>query len=259
MRPSPRANGSPIKRNGSIFEARSLPLTFYHFMFNHNICSFRMVPTFKVLAAAAGCLFLMQAPVRAENAVKYRSSPVGSKVRIDGSSNIHDWNMTGQLIGGFLEVPAGVALDSSQAALAGVTSGKLAARAEVSIPVTALQSGTEGMDEVMQQAMNAPAFPRIQYHLTEMVLKEPHAAGTPLEFDTKGELSLAGVTNNISMPVRIETVEKGRLKVTGSVPLKMTDFKVKPPVKVGIFRTVDAVKISFEWLIVPPKASAEKH
>ncbi len=183
---------------------------------------------------------------------------MGNKVRIDGSSANPRWNMTGQLIGGYLEVPAGAVLDSSQAALAGVTGGKLAARAEVSIPVTALQSGTEGMDEVMQQAMSAPAFPRIQYHLTEMVLKEPHAAGTPFEFETKGELSLAGVTNNISMPVRIETVERGRLKVSGSVPLKMTDFKVKPPVKLGVFKTVDEVKISFEWLVVPPKTSGDK-
>jgi polyisoprenoid-binding protein YceI len=215
--------------------------------------------SFRTIAAAAGCLLLLNAPVHAQNWVKYRSSPVGSKVRIDGSSNIHDWNMTGQLIGGYLEVPAGVVLDSSQAAVTGAIGGKLDAHAEVSIPVSAMQSGTEGMDEVMQQAMNAAAFPRIQYHLTEMVLKEPHAAGTPFDFDTKGELMVAGVTNSISMPIRIETVDKAKLKVTGSVPLKMTDYKVKPPVKLGVFRTVEDVKISFEWLLLPPKTGGEKH
>jgi polyisoprenoid-binding protein YceI len=228
-------------------------------MFNPHSRSSLTCSYFKILTAAAGCLLLMNAPAQAENSVRYRSSPVGNKVRIDGSSNIHDWNMTGQLIGGFLEVPAGVVLDSSQAAVAGVTGGKLDARAEVSIPVTAMQSGTEGMDEVMQQAMNAQNFPRIQYRLSEMVLKEPHAAGTPLDFDTKGELVVAGVTNSLSMPIHIESTDKARLKVTGSVPLKMTDFKVKPPVKLGVFRTVDEVKISFEWLIVPPKTSGEKH
>jgi len=91
-----------------------------------------------------------------------------------------------------------------------------------------------------------------------MVLKEPHAAGTPLEFSTTGNLMVAGVTNKITMPVRIENAEKANLKVTGSVPLKMTDYKVKPPVKLGVFQTTNEITVSFEWVIVPPKGAATK-
>ena len=69
---------------------------------------------------------------------------------------------------------------------------------------------------------------------------------------------MAGVTNKISMPVRIENAEKPNLKVTGSVPLKMTDFNVKPPVTAGVFRTTNEITVSFEWVIVPPKAAAGK-
>jgi hypothetical protein len=69
---------------------------------------------------------------------------------------------------------------------------------------------------------------------------------------------VAGVTNKITMPVRIENAEKPNLKVTGSVPLKMTDFKVKPPVTVGIFRTTNEITVSFEWVIVLPKGAATK-
>ncbi len=215
---------------------------------------FRAGPRLCFAAVIFGCLLLLAAQAQAQSGARYRASPRGSKVRIDGSSNIHDWNMTGEIIGGYLEVPAGVTLDPAQAAQPGVNGGKLEARAEVSIPVSSMQSETQqGMDEVMQEAMNAKDYPRIQYHLTEMTLKQPHAAGTPLEFDTKGELMVAGVTNKISMPVRIEAAENSKLKVIGSIPLKMTDFKVKPPVKLGVFRTVDDIKISFEWLITPPK------
>lgn len=219
-----------------------------------KICQhiFDAAQRFCLAGVIVGCLLLPAAQSRAQGVMRYRASPLGSKVRIDGTSNIHDWNMTGEIIGGYFEVPAGVALDPAQAAQPGVNGGKLDARADVFIPVTSMQSGTQGMDEVMQQAMNAKDYPRIQYHLTEMTLK-PHAAGTPLEFDTKGDLMVAGVTNKISMPVRIEAAENSKLKVIGAIPLKMTDFKVKPPVTIGVFRTVDDIKISFEWLITPPK------
>jgi hypothetical protein len=211
----------------------------------------------RMIALAAACLALAAEPVSAGDAVRYRASPVGCKVRIDGSSNIHDWVMDGQLISGFFELPAGVVLDQAQAAPAGVSGGKIDAHAEAFIPVTSVKSGTTGMDEVMQQAMNATDFPRIQYRLTEMVLKEPHVAGTPFQFDTKGELMVAGVTNKVDMPIRIESVDASKLKVIGSVPLKMTDFKIKPPVKMGVFKTVDDIKISFEWMVSAPKKAAE--
>jgi polyisoprenoid-binding protein YceI len=126
---------------------------------------------------------------------------------------------------------------------------KLAAHAEVSIPVNSVQSGTDGMDSVMQQAMDAKDYPRIVYSLTELTFKGPHTPNTPFQFEAKGELSLNGVTNKITMPVTIENADKKKLKITGSAPLKMTDFKVPPPVKLGIFTTVDAVTITFEWIL----------
>lgn len=205
---------------------------------------------FRFIVAAIGCLSVMAASARADDGVRYKAKAIGSKVVIEGSSNIHDWTMEGTLIGGYLEVPEGVALDPSQAAVAGATGGKINAKVDVIIPVNSVRnSHYEGMNEVMLSAMKAQDFPRIQYHLTEMKLKEPHAAGTPLEFDTKGELVVAGVTNQISLPVRIESMEQSKLKVIGSIPLKMSSYKIAPPVKLGVFKTVDDVKISFEWVI----------
>ena len=208
----------------------------------------------KFLAAIAGCCLISAVGLRAQEGPRYKASPVGSSVTIEGTSTIHDWTMTGHNIAGYLEVPAGVVLDPAKEGLAGASGNTLAAQAQVSIPVSSMQSGHEGMDEVMQDAMNAKTNPRIQYHLTEMTFKGPHAARTPLEFDTKGDLMVAGVTNSISMPIRIELGEKSKLKVTGSAPLKMTDFKIKPPVKLGVFRTADDIKVKFEWVITPPAA-----
>ena len=202
-------------------------------------------------AIISAAVLLVVVAAHAADRVRYNAKP-GSKVSIAGTSTIHDWTMDGQIIGGFMEVPAGTDFDQSKAELAGSSGGKLDARVEVSIPVTSLKSGHDGMDEVMQEAMNATEHPRIQYHLTEMTLKQPHAAGTPFEFDTKGDLIVNSVTNPIAMPVTIENVGGGKLKITGKTPLKMTDYKVKPPapkIALGMIKTGDEVTISFEWLI----------
>jgi polyisoprenoid-binding protein YceI len=206
------------------------------------------VPSFAVAAAVSGAL-LFGTPLRAQDGAFYRASPVGSKVRIDGSSNIHDWTMNGSLIGGTFELSPGVELDSTQAEISGLKDDKLGAKAEALIPVNSMQSGTDGMDSVMQQAMDAKDYPRIVYRLADLTFKGPHTANTPFQFVATGELSLNGVTNKISMPVTIESVDKKKLKISGSAPLKMSDFKVPPPVKFGVFTTKDPVTITFEWLV----------
>ena len=203
----------------------------------------------------AGAMFA--APLIADDGARFRAAPTGSEVRIDGSANVHDWHMDGTLIGGTFELPAGVTLDSTQAEIGGLKGDKLDAHATARIPVNSMQSGTEGMDSVMQQAMNQPTYPAIIFRLDTLTLKGPHAANTPFQFDAKGDLSLNGVTNQITMPVTIENAEKGQLKIIGSVPLKMTAFKVPPPVKLHLFTTVDDVKISFKWVVAPAKPAAK--
>src|SRR5579871_5381618 len=95
----------------------------------------------------AGATFA--APLMADDGAHYTASPVGSKVRIDGSANIHDWHMDGTLVVGTFDLPTGVTLDSAQADIGGLKGDKLDAHANVRIPVNSVQSGTDGMDSVM--------------------------------------------------------------------------------------------------------------
>jgi polyisoprenoid-binding protein YceI len=204
------------------------------------------------LAALVVVAALVYAAAARADSIRYDAKP-GSKVTIAGTSTLHDWTMDGQIIGGHLELPADVTLDAPHAA------GGVDANADASIPVRSLKSGHDGMDEVMQEAMDAKDHPRIEYHLTEMSLKEAHIADQSLVFDTKGELVVNGVTNVITMPVTIEKADNGRLKASGATDLKMTDFKVKPPaptIGLGLIRTGDSVRITFEWLVGPPAKPA---
>ena len=214
----------------------------------------------RVISAAPWITFavlLLALPLRAQNWTKYEAQP-GSKVKLDGSSNIHDWTVEGLAIGGTMELDSSFPLDAS---LKAVPALKVVPKVHVTIPVRSLKSGKKRMDEVMHEAMKQPEFPKIEYQLKEMTLKSAdHTAGTPFQFDTKGELTLAGVTRTNAMTVDIEVVEKGKLKVTGTTTVKMTDFGIKPPspaIALGLIKTADDVKITFEWLTADAATAAK--
>jgi polyisoprenoid-binding protein YceI len=210
--------------------------------------------------AAAGLLLtlLLSSLVRvnaAENWVVYMASPIGSKVKIDGTSTAHDWSMDSQLVNGKLELEPGFQLDPS------LKPGKINARVQINIPVRSLKSGKSGMDEVMQQAMKQEQHPNIEFRSTELTLKE--AAKTPeglYLFESKGELMMAGVTNKITLPVTILRVSPTRLKVSGTTDVKMTAFGVTPPapkIALGAIKTGEDVKIAFDWVVAQRTAPAK--
>ena len=191
---------------------------------------------------------------------RFTGSP-GSKIKLEGTSSIHDWTMEGGIVGGFFELDS--AFPTDPAATSGVTPGKVNARASARIPVRSIKSGKTRMDEVMQEHMKENDFPRIEYHLSEMVLKEaPSAPNAPLKFDAKGELAIAGVTNRVSMPVTMERLEAAKLKLSGSIGLKMADFKVEPvAIKIpalGAITTGNDVKVSFDWIVTRRNETASK-
>ncbi|MBI3191595.1 MAG: YceI family protein, partial [Pedosphaera parvula] len=118
-----------------------------------------------------------------------------------------------------------------------------------------LKSGKTLMDTVMPDTMHMEQNPKIDFMLTELVLRDPPKAGEPLRLNAKGDLTVAGVKKAIAMPVTMEQIAEGKLKVMGSVPLKMTDFGMKPPapkIAAGMIKTGDDVKIGFTWVIAVP-------
>ena len=196
-----------------------------------------------LLAAKLAPLVLLTLPLcAAENWVRYDALPTGSKAKVDGTSTIHDWTVESRLIAGHVEFDSGFNLDQP-------APGKVSARCVVTIPVRQLKSDSTKMDTVMYEHLKQKDFPRIEYRLTEMTLKEaPKSADAPFVFDSKGELSVAGVTNKVQMPVSMTRVGKDKLKFTGSTAVKMSSFSIQPPTLIGILSTGDDVKINFEWL-----------
>lgn len=199
-----------------------------------------------VLAAAMAVVVA----INAQEYVRFSPLPEGCKVRMDGTSTIHDWYAESAIIGGSVELDKNFPTDPS----AKLETGKIKAKVNVRIPVRSLKSSSgRAMDNIMYEHMEAKQYPTIEYHLVDMELPSIPARGNPI-LKTVGELVVHGVTNKISMDVGIERIAKDKIKFYTPVPitLKMTDFKINPPNPniggVGI-KTGDEVKVKFEWVL----------
>jgi polyisoprenoid-binding protein YceI len=198
---------------------------------------------------------------QAADPVMLTSKP-GSKMRIEGTSTIHDWQAECPFISGYVEAGANFPLEPGQAA----TAGKIDAKVEMFITARSLKSKekdgklySDKMDEIMWEKLKAQQSPKIQFRLSELTLKEPAASkDAPYNCEAKGELTVAGVTNKLTMPVQITPLGDKKVKISGTTTVKMTDFKIEPPNPIGFgIKTGDDVKLIFTWMLAQkPDAAA---
>lgn len=203
------------------------------------------------LSILAAALFL--AVGLCAETVRYQATP-GSKMKLDGTSTVHDWTVESGIIGGYIEMDSNFPLDKAQP----TPELKVTPKVQVNVPVRSLKSGKKLMDDIMHGALKVDKHQTIRYTLKEMKAR-PRKAGDPLQFDTTGEVEVAGVKKPVQMLVTMEPMPGGKLKSTGSAMLKMTDFGIKPPapaVGLGLIKTADDVKVTFEWMTARKDAKA---
>ena len=209
------------------------------------------------LTLSIAATFILAAGVQAaDNWIRLASRP-GSKVSMDGTSSIHDWTVEGAIIRGSFEVEPEFMTDKTLKSVKSLTTKEVNPKAELAIPVRSLKSGKQKMDEIMLEAMKSAEHKDIVFKLKEMVLKGDVAPSGAAKFDTKGELTVAGVTKPCDMEVGLERVDDTKVKFTGMQKLKMTDFGITPPSPeipgMAAIKTGDDIVIKFEWLLAPAK------
>jgi len=209
------------------------------------------------LTLSIAATFILAAGVQAaDNWIRLASRP-GSKVSMDGTSSIHDWTVEGAIIRGSFEVEPEFLTDKTLKSVKSLTTKEVNPKAELAIPVRSLKSGKQKMDEIMLEAMKSAEHKDIVFKLKEMVLKGDVAASGAAKFDTKGELTVAGVTKPCDMEVSLERVDATKVKFIGMHKLKMTDFGIAPPSPeipgMDRIKTGDDLVIKFEWLVAPAK------
>ena len=129
-------------------------------------------------------------------------------------------------------------------------------RVEVKVPVKSLKCGHDAMDNNMYKALNADATTEVSYILATFDAVAGDAKDTFM-LKTVGTLTVSGKTNSISMDVVAIRMPDGTIKATGMVPIKMTDYGIKPPTAMfGTLRTGDGVKVNFELAITARAVAA---
>lgn len=145
-----------------------------------------------------------------------------SSLSFDGTSTLHDFTCTAKKITGTI-----TAVDRNIQA------------ARIEIPVRSIESGKEDMNKNMYEAFKADAYPSIVFELSALT----SVAGA---LRAKGQLTIAGVTKNIEMPVSVSW-PADQLEVAGDYTLNMSDYGIKPPkMFLGTIKTGDAVTVHFK-------------
>jgi polyisoprenoid-binding protein YceI len=192
----------------------------------------------------------------AEDSIVYKTVAGGSKVKIDGTSSLHEWTVTGQQIDGKVEflikVPNGAtAKQITQAILADPK-----VKADVAIPVSSLKSTKKDkdMDKKMYEALKSKKNPTISFYLTELkVVSESNPDRTDFQVQTTGELTIAGERRTLKMPMAIEVLDGRELRITGRTWIKMSDYNIKRITALGgMIKCGDTVEVKVEWLLASP-------
>ncbi|MEO5568283.1 MAG: YceI family protein [Gemmatimonadaceae bacterium] len=163
-----------------------------------------------------------------------------SRLWIEGTSNVHDWKCNAATID--------AKIDIDEAGLA-AASTKLVRKASIRIPVADLKCGNGKMDDNLRKALSAGTHPDITYTLST-VEAQPGESKDEFILHTVGALVIMGTEKSVTMDLIATRLADGTIKATGTMPVTMTAYGVKPPKAMfGTIKTGDKVKVLVELVV----------
>lgn len=164
--------------------------------------------------------------VQAQN---LRINPKTSTMTIFGTTNVHDFKTKVEQIKGELVV----------------NGSKKIQTLTVEVPVHSIKSGEKLMDNKTYEAFNVAKYPTIQFQLLDV--SSLQITGDDINVIVNGNLTMAGVTRKISFKTTGKNLKPGAYEFKGSIALKMTDFKMKPPTAMlGVMKVGDAITLKYD-------------
>ena len=166
------------------------------------------------------------------NAQTLKINAQSSTMTILGTTNVHNFQSKVTQMSGDL-----------------VISGKKVQSLKVEVPVKSIKSNEKLMDTKTYEAFNAEKNPTITFQLIDAVVQK--ATAEDIDVVLTGNLTMAGVTKKVSINTNGKALKAGTFQFTGSLPLKMTDFKMKPPTAMlGMMKVGDAITLKFSIVLV---------
>lgn len=176
----------------------------------------------------------MPASVQAQTT--YKLTP-GNEVTIKvlGTSNVHDWVLTSTA----MESLGDFKIDDNQLRSLNSLTFSLLAKS--------LKSEHESMDNRTYKTMKADQFPKISYKLTSAAVSA--VAKSKYSIKTTGDLTIAGVTQSISMTVTAVLNTDNTVTCSGAQNIRLTDYKIDPPsFMLGAMKVKNDLTIQFNLI-----------
>ena len=158
-----------------------------------------------------------------------------SRVWFDGTSTVRGFSCSATRIE-----------STVQTDVAGISAlpDQIVKAAEVVIAASALDCKNGSMNGHMRKALKATEHPNISWRMTSYRVDADSVI-------MSGQLSIAGKENPIELRAFGQAAD-GSIRVKGTVPIRMTEFGVKPPtLMLGTMRVHDAVTVKFDVALNP--------
>jgi polyisoprenoid-binding protein YceI len=137
---------------------------------------------------------------------------------------------------------------ASAGAAAAVLGGeKAVSSVELTVPVEKLDCRNGTMNEHMRKALKAKNNPTITFRLTSYELAKTADA---VAVTMQGTLTLGGTEKPVTIAAQGKAGEDGRLLVSGTHEVRMTEFGLKPPtLMLGTMKVDERIKVGFEIVL----------
>lgn len=160
-------------------------------------------------------------------------------ITVEGTSSLHAWTVVAKDLRGSLVLPAGFLEGGADAV----------PTASFTLAVTALRSEHDRMNRIMWESLLAAKHPDLIFTLQTASLNGNQPGAVKVEIT--GLLTVAGTARPVTLSLSVRR-DGQRLLASGQLPLKMTDFGIKPPTAMlGTVRTGDSVLVKIEATLAP--------
>lgn len=189
--------------------------------------------TLKKLSSSLIALTLFVFITQISSAQTFNLSNSSSTLKIEGTSNIHDWHI--------------IAGDQQGKLVATIANNQVSSfdQLDFSVKAESLKSGKGSMDKNTYKALNTDKYKNIIYKLSKV--KSINCTGTgSCKVSTLGSLTISGTTKIIEIVFDVK-ISDSKIVLSGSKTLNMTDYRVEPPTALlGTITTGENIDVIFK-------------
>lgn len=167
--------------------------------------------------------------------------PSLSRVGFDAKSTLHDFTGTTS------KVTASLVVDLSHP--------EQNPSGTIHVSAAALDTGLEDRNTAMCEHLGTNTNPEITFEWTAFEADTVAEDTMKVDGTAKGRMTIHGVTHEVSMPVHMSVDDSRRLLIEGSMPLKMSDYEVEVPSKLGLISVTDQVEV---WVALRARPLAKE-